>query len=282
MPTPNKMTDCPSPDTSGGPLGNNVTAAQVARELIEGWGWFAYVPAEAKDWLAARASLRSFKKGKTVYISGDPATHIYGVVSGVFRIFLATPSGDEITLEEVVAGGWFPHFAPNKPPSYLANCVCQDDASVVGIEQPVVEEFSQRWPAYYRGLYHEFANRAVVISGRIELLTLHNLNVRLAVYLLRMLRLRGQREVGGGIWLTAFESQSETGARVGGTRQRVNSVLKGWARRGLLELHKDGIRVLDTDGLSREAKKTGFDLATYLSAWHGGWQGQTEQRESRM
>ncbi|NGY05838.1 Crp/Fnr family transcriptional regulator [Solimonas terrae] len=282
MRTPNKMVDPPLPGAAGDTPGDNRAAAPVARNLIEGWGWFAYVPAEARDWLAVHTSLRSIKKGKTVYISGDPATHIYGVVSGVFRIFLATPSGDEITLEEVVAGGWFPHFAPNKPPSYLANCVCQDDASVICIDQPTVEEFSQRWPAYYRGLYHEYLNRAVVIGGRIELLTLHNLRVRLAVYLLRMLRLRGQREPGGAVWLSPFESQSETGARVGGTRQRVNSVLKSWARRGYLELHKDGIRVLDIDGLGAEARKTGFDLATYLSAWHGGWQGKASKDESHI
>lgn len=281
MQTPNKPAGPPMP-ASAAEVADLRTGVQLARELIEGWTWFTYVPAEARDWLAARSTLRSIRRGKSVYISGDPATHIYGVASGVFRIFLATPTGDEITLEEVVTGGWFPHFAPNKPPSYLANCICQEDAVVVAIAEPVIDEFSHRWPDYFRGLYHEFANRAVVISGRIELLTLHNLNVRLAVYLLRMLHLRGQRETGGAVWLTAFESQTETGARVGGTRQRVNSVLKSWARRGYLELHKDGIRVLDIDGLGAEARKTGFDLATYLSAWHGGWQGKASKDESHI
>ena len=38
------------------------------------------------------------------------------------------------------------------------------------------------------------------------------------------------------IWVGAQESQSEVGARIGGTRQRVNVVLKSWARRKIVEL----------------------------------------------
>jgi CRP-like cAMP-binding protein len=269
-----KLTKLPATPSAPAPAeALQENARQIALDMMSGWKWFAYVPAEATQWLAARASLKRIPKDKYVYISGDSATHIYGVISGVFRIFLATSKGDEITLEEVVAGGWFPHMAPENPATHLANCVCQESAVVVALPHAAVWEFSERWPAYYRGLYHEFADRAVVIAGRIELLSLHNLNVRLAVYLLRMLRLRGKPEAGGSIWLPAFDSQTEVGARVGGTRQRVNSILKAWARRDLLELHKDGIRIRSIDGLTAEARKTGFDLDAYLAGWHGGWQG---------
>jgi CRP-like cAMP-binding protein len=255
-------------------MSDSATSSSAVLELIRGWKWFAYVPPEGQEWLAARAHFKQIQKGKSVYIAGDPATHIYGVISGVFRVFMATSKGDEITLEEVVAGGWFPHIVPAEPPVYIANCTCQEEATVVSISYSVMTEFAQRWPTYYRGLYHEFTSRAAVIGGRIELLSLHNLNVRLAVYLLRMIRLRGKQEADGAIWLAAIDSQSEVGSRVGGTRQRVNSIIKTWTRRGLLEAHKDGFRILDIAALTSEAKKTGFDLDAYLAGWHGGWQGR--------
>ena len=246
----------------------------VALRMIRGWRWFAFVPPEAQQWLAEHASTRQVAKGKSMYFSGDPATTIYAVISGVFRIFLASPNGDEITLEEVVRGGWFPHMIPGEQPHYLANCICQQEAVVLTIAQPVIAEFARHWPAYYHGLYQELTERAPVIHGRIELLSLHNLNVRLAVYLLRMERLRGVKEEGGAIWVAAEDSQSEIGSRVGGTRQRVNSVLKAWQQRGLIELHKDGTRILDIQRLRAEAQKSGFDVAGYLAGWHGGWQGK--------
>lgn len=242
-------------------------------ELIRGWRWFRYVPEEVHEWLAERARIKRFEEGKILYLAGTPATHIYGVISGVFRIYTTSPRGHEITLEEVVPGAWFPHIVPAEPPVYSADCSCRQDATVISLPLAIVAEFSRRWPAYYQGLYHEFTDRAVVILGRIELLSLHNLNVRLAVYLLRMSRLRGRPEASGAVWIEAFDSQTEVGARVGGTRQRVNGVLKAWVKKGLIELHKDGTRIIDVRGLEREAKKSGFDLDGYLRGYHGGWQG---------
>ncbi len=247
---------------------------ELAQDLMRGWKWFAFVPPEAQQWLARHATLREMPRGRTVYVSGDPATHVYAVISGVFRIYLTSPRGDEITLEEVVPGGWFPHTVPVERPTYVLNCVCQADAVVAAFPQPVLQEFAQRWPGYYRGLYHEFADRATAILGRIELLSLHNLNVRLAVYLLRMARLRGVKQRGGVIWIPADDSQAEVGSRVAGTRQRVNSILNTWSKKGIIESGKEGTRILDLARLTAEAKKSGFELEEYLAGWHGGWQGK--------
>jgi CRP-like cAMP-binding protein len=240
-------------------------------ELIQGWKWFAYVSAEAHQWLAARASTTQVLKGQRVYAAGDRATNIYAVIQGAFRIYLTSSRGDEITLEEVVAGGWFPHIVPSEKPIYALNCVCLQDSTVFAVPVGVMSEFARRWPGYYQGLYHEFTNRATATFGRIELLSLHNLNVRLAVYLLRMAHLRGVKKADGSIWVPVADSQSEIAARVGGTRQRVNGILKVWSNKGLIEPHKDGTRILDVDRLKAEAKKSGFDLEEYLAGWHGGW-----------
>ena len=242
-------------------------------ELISGWRWFSYVPREAQQWLADQASIVHMTRGQVVYVSQTPATAIYGVLNGLFRIYMTTARGDEITLEEVVRGGWFPHVIPADKPSYIGNCVCLEDASVVQVPMRVMAEFSRRWPGYQAGLYHEFIGRIHVILGRIELLSLHTIDVRLAVYLLRMAHLRGVKGADGSVWVVAHDSQTEIGTRVGSTRQRVNTVLKAWSKRGLIELHKDGTRILDLRQLTHEATRSGFDLDSYLAGWHGGWQG---------
>jgi len=242
-------------------------------ELIQGWRWFAYLPAEAHRWLAEHMSFARIPKGHLVYASGDRATNIYAIVDGAFRIYLTLPRGDEITLEEV-RGGWFPHMVPNEKPTYIGNCICLDDARVAVVPVRAMTELAQRWPTYYRGLYHEFIDRLEVIFGRIELLSVHNLNVRLAVYLLRIAHLRGERDAGGSIWVPAHDSQTEIAARVGGTRQRINSILNAWSRTGLIERRKEGTRILDVKRLTTEAKKSGFELERYLAAWQGGWRGK--------
>jgi CRP/FNR family cyclic AMP-dependent transcriptional regulator len=242
-------------------------------KLISGWRWFSYAPDAARRWLADHATVERVARGHVVYSSGMPATAIYGVMTGLFRIYVTTPRGDEITLEEVVRGGWFPHMIPDEKPKYIGNCVCLEDSTVVVIPIAVLAEFAERWPGLFRGLYHEFIDRIGVIVGRIELLSLHNLDVRLAVYLLRMAHLRGVTGADGSIWIAAHDSQAEIGARVGGTRQRVNKILKDWSKKGVLELHKDGTRILDARQLTTEVNRAGFELESYLAGWHGGWQG---------
>jgi CRP-like cAMP-binding protein len=242
-------------------------------ELIRGWKWFAHVPAGAHQWLGQQARVRSISKDEHVYRAGDAATHIYGVISGAFRIYLTTPSGDEVTGEEVVHGSWFPHMIPAEKPEYYGNCVCQRDALVVHIGVPAMVEFGERWPGYFRGLYQEMVERGPATLGRILLLSLYNLNVRLAVYLLRMARLRGVAQASGAVLIPGEVSQTEIGARVGATRQRVNTLLKSWTHRGLIELTADGTRILDMQRLTAEAARSGFDVEAYLAGWHGGWQG---------
>lgn len=243
-------------------------------DLISGWRWFGYVPREAQQWLAEQTTVVRIAKGQIVYLSGMPATAIYGVMTGLFRIYMTSAKGEEITLEEVVPGGWFPHMVPNEKPAYIGNCVCLEDATVAQVPMHAVAEFSRRWPGYHRGLYHEFIGRINVILGRIELLTLHNLDVRLAVYLLRMAHLRGVKGADGSIWVAAHDSQSEIGTRVGGTRQRVNAILKAWSKKRIIECQKDGTRILDLRRLTTEATRSGFELDKYLAGWHGGWQGR--------
>ena len=246
--------------------------APAALDLVRRWKWFRYIPPEAQEWVAAAATEVRFARGQQVYLSGDPAISIYGVASGAFRIYLTSPRGDEITMEEVV-GGWFPHLMQKSPPPYLGNCVCLHDAVTYAVPVSVLAELEQRWPGWYRGLYEELTDRAVTTLGRIELLTLHTLDVRLAVYLLRMARLRGVAEAGGALRVPMPESQSEIGSRVGGTRQFVNAFLKRWANKGIIELGKNDIRILNIAVLTAEARKSGFDIEEYLGAWHGGWQG---------
>lgn len=242
----------------------------VILELIRHWQWFAYVPEEGRQWLAQRASIRHVAKGRQLYAAGDPATHVYGTVRGSFRIYLSTPKGDEIALEEVISGRWFPHHVPQEPPTYLAHCVCQQDADVVAIPQTVINELAERWPGYFRGLYLDLTARLPYISARIEMLSLHHLDVRLAVYLLRTAQWRGQKQADTTLLLTGIGSQSEIASRVGSTRQRVNQLLKTWTDHGWIELHKEGLRILDIDALMDEARKSDFDLDAHLAGWHGG------------
>lgn len=242
-----------------------------ALELINCWSWFDYVPSEAKDWLAERCRIMNVDKAAPLYRHGDPVSYVYGVANGAFRIFVASAAGDEMTLEEVAAGAWFPHFLPADHPSYFGNCICVKQSTIIGLSLADFVAFGDKWPGFYRGLYSEFVARGVVTIGRMELLTLHTLNVRMAVYLLRMLVVQGSKRASGVYYIESATSQSEIANRVGGARQRVNTILKDWERLSVIDIERSGIVIRDTQYLAKIVRGSEFDLDAYLSAWQGGW-----------
>lgn len=248
-----------------------------ALDLINRWSWFRYVPEEGKSWFAGHCRLTTVDKAAVVYRHNDEVTHVYGVVTGALRIYVASAAGEEMTLEEVAPGTWFPHFQPQERPTYFGNCSATKAATLVAIAQQDFSRFGELWPQFYRGLYSEFAARGVVTIGRLELLTLHSLNVRLAVYLLRLLVVRGKPEPGGVYFIESTDSQGEIANRVGGARQRINSVLKKWERQSVISIERNGLMINDADFLLKTVRDSGFDVEAYLGAWQGGWKSPFHQ-----
>ncbi len=239
--------------------------------LIKNWTWFQDLPDEAHQWLADRGRIVKHARGQLVYTHGTPVTHVYGILDGGYRVFLISKDGDETTLGEEAAGAWNPHFVPDDTPIYFGNCACTADTVCIAYPLATMEEFGARWPLYYKGQYKEFLSRADIIAARIELLSFHNLNVRLGVYLLRLSVLRGTEQADGSVFIPNIESQTEIGSRVGGTRQRVNALLNAWTKQKVIRPENGGLTLLNRALLISEAEQSGFDISAYLGSWHGGW-----------
>ncbi|HLN07940.1 MAG TPA: cyclic nucleotide-binding domain-containing protein [Xanthobacteraceae bacterium] len=77
----------------------------VKREPLDGAGrllgdcvLFRGLDAVAKDALLARARLRTFKAGETIFLLGSPGDTMMAVVSGQVRISVPSADGREIVL----------------------------------------------------------------------------------------------------------------------------------------------------------------------------------------
>lgn len=242
-------------------------------QLIRGWQWFTYVPDEAVEWLSGHAKLRQFDSKQELYMQGDPVTSVYGVLDGIFKAYTLSPAGEETMLEQVVAGGWFPYYVPAQKPVYITSAACVEAGQALVISRAVIEEFGERWPQYYRGIYHEFSDRMSIIIARIELLNLYSLEVRLAVYILRLARLRGHRGDNGWTIVEMTGNQTDIGSVIGGTRQRINVVLSGWTKLGVLSKEKKRFVIKDINYLYGIVEASGFNVSDYLDSWQGGWGG---------
>jgi CRP/FNR family transcriptional regulator, dissimilatory nitrate respiration regulator len=75
----------------------------TARETI----LFASLPKDLADTILQRVSTRSYRRGETVFLQGDPAENIYVVLEGWVKLFRTTPSGSEAVVGVFTRGRSF-------------------------------------------------------------------------------------------------------------------------------------------------------------------------------
>ena len=78
---------------------------------------------------------------------------------------------------------------------------------------------------------------------------------RLAARLVRLGREAGPAGPDGSVRLRATLTQAELASMVGCTRQSVNKLLGQFSDDGLLRVDRDGIRILDMDGLVAASRR---------------------------
>lgn len=77
------------------------------RETIAQSILFNGMPADLKDGLAERGSVRRVGRGETLFVQGEPATHVFIVLDGWIKLFRMTPQGAEAVVGVFTKGGSF-------------------------------------------------------------------------------------------------------------------------------------------------------------------------------
>ena len=68
---------------------------------------FKVLPGAELDRLAARAQLKTYDKGETIYSEGDPADSVWVLIKGRIQIFKYTSQGRPLAIESIAPGELF-------------------------------------------------------------------------------------------------------------------------------------------------------------------------------
>jgi len=68
---------------------------------------FAGLDAGAIEHLERRSRVRNYRRGETVFITDEPGDCLYVVVSGLVKVFVSSPRGDDLVLATVGPGDAF-------------------------------------------------------------------------------------------------------------------------------------------------------------------------------
>ena len=201
--------------------------------------------------LAENANAVLLRRGENICHEGDDCSHLALVTGGAARVYKLAESGREITLYRVEPGECCILTAScmlsGRP--FPANATVEADLDAIVIPGARVTEWMQQHAIWRHYLWDLLAARLGDVISLVEEVSFRRMDQRLADFLAEHLPASGEP-------LQATHQQ--IAADLGTSREVVSRILKDFEQRGLLDLGRGRIAILDLDGLrdAMDAKRT--------------------------
>ena len=214
--------------------------------ILRGTNLLRSVPPEDLKAIAAASRLRSFRRGQVVFIAGDPGDTVIVVVSGRVKVVVYSADGGELTLTVVGPGGLFGEVSVADGGPRSADAETLEESQLLFVPREAIQDVSARVPAVAQALTVSIAAILRRLTEAASDLVFLDLPRRVAKVLLNQ-----PRDADGTIRTRL--SQEQLAHQAGGTRQSVNAALRGFEKRGWIEVHDRIIMVKQAAALGRFA-----------------------------
>jgi CRP/FNR family transcriptional regulator, cyclic AMP receptor protein len=214
--------------------------------ILRGTDLLGSVPDKDLSAVAAASRLRSFRRGQILYTRNDRSDTVIVVVSGRVKVTIRSADGGELTLAIIGAGGLFGELSVADGGPRSGDAETLEDCQLLLIPRETVHDVCARVPAASLALARAVVGTLRRLTEATADLVFLDLPRRVAKVLLS--QPRGEDGV-----IRQKMSQEEFAHQVGGTRQSVNAALRGFEKRGWIEVHDRAITVKQAAALSRFA-----------------------------
>ena len=205
---------------------------------------FRSVPAREIEAIVAAARLRTFRRGQVVFTTGDPGDSLLVVLSGRVKVVARSVDGDELTLAIVQPGSVFGELSVTDGGPRSADAEALEESLLLVVPREAVQDVCSRVPSVALALANSIAATLRRLTGEASDLVFLDLPRRVAKVLL------AQPRDGDGI-IRQKMNQEQLAHQVGGSRQSVNIALRGFERRGWIEVHGRAVTVKEAAALGR-------------------------------
>jgi len=223
--------------------------SEDAREILRCAPIFAGLDARQIDTLASLAVRRHYEARETVIEKGDPALHIYVIVSGRLKAITSGNTGRQATFSVMGAGEVFGEVALLDDQPRSATITALEKCELLTIGRAEFLHFLERAPTAAVALLRVLAGRLRRLSEKVEDGASLEVVGRLAKQLLRLANRYGKKEL-DGIRIDLKLSQQDLGDMVGATRESVNKQLRAWVEEGLIHKRGGNLVLCDPEALA--------------------------------
>jgi CRP-like cAMP-binding protein len=207
---------------------------------------FRSVAAQDLATIVTASRLRMFRRGQVVFMQGDPADTVIVVISGRVKLMVRSADGGELTLTIIQSGGVFGELSVADGGPRSADAETLDECQLLLIPREAIRDLCGREPSAAQAVLCLIAATLRRLTEAVSDLVFLDLPRRVAKVLL------SQPRDGDGI-IRPVLSQEELAHQAAGTRQSINAALRGFERRGWIEVQDRAVRIKEATALARFA-----------------------------
>jgi len=207
---------------------------------------FRSVPAEVLADLVASSRLRALRRGQIVCTTGDPGDSLIVVISGQLKIVVRSADGIELTLTFIGPPGTLGEVSIADGGPRSADVETVTDSQLLFVPRQAVRAVCARVPPAAEALSVSIAATLRRLTEATSDLVFLDLPRRVAKMLV------SQPRSNAGV-IEHQLTQTEYARQLGSTRQSVNLALRGFERRGWIEMTDGSLSVRQPEALARFA-----------------------------
>lgn len=197
--------------------------------------------------LAQGSQLHELARGADVFRSGEPCREFHVTVSGQIKLYAISPAGHEKIIELVGPGNSFAEAFMFMERPYLINAQALTDTLLLSVSREAVLREIQGGAQFCMRMLAGLSRRMHGLVNDVQAYSLHSGVERVIGYLLRDLPEEGEHPA--SVLLPV--SKASIASRLSMTPEYFSKVLHELEAKGLIEIDKREIRLLDTQRLSR-------------------------------
>jgi len=214
--------------------------------ILRGTDLLSTAPPAELEVLAAGSRVRTFRRGQVVFTAGDPGETVMVVITGRVKVVVRSADGGELTLTVLGPGTMFGELGVADGGPRSADCEALEECRLLLIPREMILDLCLRVPTVAQALLRSVSAMLRRLTEAASDLVFLDLPRRVAKVLL------GQPRGEDGV-IRPMLSQEELAHQAGGSRQSVNAAMRGFERRGWIQIRGRTVTVTQAAGLNRFA-----------------------------
>lgn len=231
------LKQAPPPGASGQQKLRYLSAQEVLQDLS---------PAEM-EWLAHVTTMATCQKGQLIYSPDQHGEALYLLKQGSVELYRLSPEGKKLIVAHLPAGSFFGEMSLLGQAMYDTFAEALEPCVLCAMQKGDVERLILTKPQVGLRMLQALGRRVMEMEAAMEDIAFKTVTARIASLLLRLRRVRGDNVITG---LT----HQDLAAMSGMLRETATEALNELKSRGLVDIGRTRIEVLDPEGLQHVAE----------------------------